>query len=526
MIIERFERQVLKYPDKFAIKTETGVLTYNDLDRLSNQIANSIYTAAGGRPFHIGLLLDDSREMIAAMLASIKSGNVYVPLVKDYPAKRINYMVEHAEIRIMVTDKINIERLKNTVSDPADVCFLLVENMTDSSYRLNFQRTVCSGETAYILYTSGSTGVPKGVLQTYRNILYFIDRYSKTLHLTSEDNLTLFSSFSHDAAVVDIFAALLNGATLLPLDLKKEEIFSKLPQWLNDERISVYHSVPTVFRYFLAALKEIIDFPALRFIVLGGEAVLKSDIERFNSFFSHASCQLYNLYGQTESTYNAGQFFKPDSTQNDIVITLGDVIDGTQLFVVNEEGDELGKLEVGEIVVMSPYVSPGYWKDDKNTAEKFTDTEDSDGNRVYFTGDTGRCLLDGRIEYMGRKDNQIKLRGYRVELGEIENTVMQLENVTQAAAVPIDTPSGEKFIACYFTAKKDIDLSRVREFLQERLMDYMIPTFFKQMEKMPVTVSGKIDRKALPAPEILINEEYVPPGTEVEKKLAGIWPGF
>jgi len=532
MIIERFHQQVKKFPGKLAVKTRAGSLTYRQLDRFSNRVANKIRTITGESKErnNIGVLLDSASDMIAAIFGILKSGNTYVPLVADFPAKRIDFIIHHAEIDIFITDSIN-KNPAATASKDKDLHWLMIEDMNrenpgSTSDILTFTRDIGTDADAYLLYTSGSTGFPKGVRQTRRNILHFIDRYTGNLELTPRDNLTLFSSFSHDASVMDIYSALLNGATLFPMDLKQAGVFSTLTQWLKEEEISVWHSVPTVFRYFAAGLTGKVDLPQLRYVVLGGETVLSTDIEKFRSLFP-PDCRLYNLYGQTESTYNSGEFFTaaaPGEAKDEITITLGEPVQGTELVVVDEKGDETDPLEVGEIIVISPHVSPGYWKEEETSREKFVD--DPGAGRIYFTGDLGWCLPDGRIEYQGRKDQQVKLRGYRVELGEIENTVMQYPQMEQAAVVAVESgtrQSKEIFLACYFSAGKDIHLGLLREFLQERLLDYMVPAYFRQLHRLPVTISGKIDRKALPAPILALDRQYAAPTNETGKKLVEIW---
>jgi amino acid adenylation domain-containing protein len=532
MIIERFQQQVKKYPGKLAVNTQKGSLTYDELDKLSNRIADKIRAIPGQRSkkSNIGILMESGSDMIAAILGILKSGNTYVPLVADFPAKRINFIIHHAEIDIFITDSIN-KNLVSGASKDKDLHWLMIEDMNkenpgSTSDILTFTRDIYEDTDAYLLYTSGSTGFPKGVRQTHLNILHFIDHYTENLELTSRDNLTLFSSFSHDASVMDIYSALLNGATLFPLDLKQVGVFSTLTQWLKTESISVWHSVPTVFRYFVASLTAKVDLPDLRCVILGGETVLRSDIEKFHSLFPTGS-RLYNLYGQTESTYNSGDFFtvgQPGDDANEITITLGEPVQDTELVVVDEKGDETDPMEVGEIIVVSPHVSPGYWKDEESTREKFVN--DPEAGRIYFTGDLGCCLPDGRVEYLGRKDHQVKIRGYRVELGEIESTVMQYPHIEQAAVIPVESvsrDSREIFIACYFSANKDIVMSSLREFLQERLLDYMIPSYFRPLLQLPKTISGKIDRKALPAPSLAISKEYAAPVNEIEQKLAAIW---
>lgn len=526
MIIERFEQQIKKNPQKIAIKAGNKMISFLELHSFSNRISNNLNMINKIKPCeknHVALLLDDAIEMIASILGVLKSGYQYIPLTSEYPINRIEYIIHHAEIDVFITDIKNREyALKASGNKKID--FIFIEEIRDemNSNVLNFERHISPDKNAYILYTSGSTGFPKGVSQTHRNVVSFIDRYIETLDLTEKDNLTMFSSFIHDASIVDIFTALFTGAVLYPMNLTKGDMFSKLPGWLEKEKISVWHSVPTVYRYFTAELETKLDITDLRFIVLGGEAVLKNDIEKFYTFFP-PHCALYNLYGQTESTYNSGQFFKAanHNSGDDFSITLGNPVPGTQIFIIDENGNEAPLMVVGEIIVVSSFISPGYWKDEKSNKDKFS--VDSENGRIYFTGDLGRRLPSGMIEYIGRMDNQVKIRGYRIELGEIENIVIQYQDITQAAVLAIENAANEKYIACYFSSRNPIDINGLKKFLSEYLMDYMIPAYFRKLEKFPLTVSGKIDRRALPKPEFNYGESYTGPGNEIEKKLVEIW---
>ncbi|MCP5052913.1 MAG: AMP-binding protein [bacterium] len=514
-----------KNPAKLAVKTAGKSLTYHEFDILSRAIAAGIEALNGPRPSgNIGVLLGDPPDMLAGIFGVLRTGHTYVPLVSEYPAKRLSLMIRQAQMPLLLTDAAHHQRVLEAIGDLENVRVLLIEDIDPMETPPDQDnRPVYSDTNASLLYTSGSTGTPKGVPQTHRNILYYIRQYIRNLGLTAEDNLTLFASFSHDMTIMDMYSGLLSGATLFPLDLKEDGVFTTLPQWLRDEGITVWHSVVTVFRYFTAGLNpptELPHLPHLRYIVLGGEPVIANDILKFNTSFTQCpNCKLYVLYGQTESSYNSGRFYLPgDSPDN---MNLGDVNEGIELYVVDKKGDEVDPYEVGEIVVAGRHISPGYWKDPDTSREKFMD--DPDSGRLYFTGDFGRSLADGKIEFFGRQDNQVKLRGFRIELGEIENTLMQYPNMLETAVVPVGTSHQEKFIACYFSARQDIGLDMLRTYLEERLPDHMIPSYFKQLKKLPVTVSGKINRSALPAPEVTPDNEYVPPRTDMEKQLVEIW---
>lgn len=523
MIIERFKEQVRAYGEKSAIKTATRYLTYNDLDRLSNRYANLIKRAApGGETGRIGILQEDPVDIVAGIFGTLKAGGIYVPMDMDMPVKRLQYMIEHAGIKTVLTDGKYEERIKEAAGSQ-NLSLIMPAHLDEVGGELAFEREVLVNKGASLLYTSGSTGQPKGVLQYHRNILYFIDRYAESMGVKPGSHMTLLASFAHDVTLLDMFSCLLNGAVMYPLNLKQDGIFAEIPAWLEREEINIWHSVPTVFRYFTASLTKKLFLPHLQIVVLGGEAVARNDIEKFNYFFSECpNCKMYLLYGQTESSYDSGRVLRLGQELD--IISLGIPNKGTSLYVVDENGDEVDPLEVGEILVAGEHISPGYWQDEEKTRAKFFD--DPDEGRIYYTGDLGRLLVDGTIEFLGRKDNQVKIRGYRIEMEEIEQTAMKYPLISEAGVKLVESHGHEvqeKFLALYFTANRDVDIKLLRVFLQEQLPDYMVPVYIKQLKKLPATVSGKIDRNALPVPEISLTDEYVAPVTELEKKLVGIW---
>jgi amino acid adenylation domain-containing protein len=532
MIVKRFEQQIKKNPHKLAIKTGRESITYEELNRYANRIAQRIREKCPNPTTKeketVGLLFEEAIDMIAAIIGVLKSGKVYVPLSPGYPAGRLSYMISHSEISLILTDFNSNELAGKLASEPiiTNACdWIEIEEIKNSVSNPGNNHKQEDGGLMYILYTSGSTGKPKGVMQNQNNVLKFIDSYTKNLTITGNDRMTLFSAFTHDAAVMDLYGALLNGATLYPMNILKLTDLTSLSRWLVKEGITVWHSVPTVYRYFVNTLKGEETYPHLRFIVLGGEAVIRYDIDMFHKRFPHTT--LYNLYGQTESSYNSGMFIKQgDSVRQ---ITLGEVVEGTKIFVVDHDGSDVDTFETGEIIIASPYVSPGYWKDQDATKKSFQ--EDPENGKLYRTGDFGCLLLDGCIEFTGRKDSQVKIRGHRIELGEIESLLLMHDHINDAVVTAVEKENvaespelnGDRYIAAYVVSGRTVDSSQLREYLFSKLPDYMIPTYFVQLDSLPLTQSGKIDRKALPGPEYTPVPGYLPPRNKMEEKLVEIW---
>lgn len=584
MLVNIFEELVIRYPNHPAVKAGEKVLTYAELNELANQVARSI----GEGVTRVGLVFEHGTDMIVGMVGALKAVKPYVPLDPTYPVKRLEYMIRDAGINLLVTNYRNLalveelarvavaqgsgspvkhvegeavaqeseetvkqgnvgsievdsrevvtnaekqdgvkrDQAQHGMADCAgdtlmELTILNIDLLDETLSKDNLGLTVEGSQVAYILYTSGSTGNPKGVVQSYENIWYYIRNYTKTFGLTVEDRLTLFSAFGHDAAVMDIYSGILNGATLYPLNLKSEANLAELSRWLNMEKITVYHSVPTVYRYFLKTLGKDDLFPHLRWIILGGEAVLEHDVAAFKQVF-HDNTRLANLYGQSESSFNSVKIFGVDARSHKV--TLGEVIDEMELLLIDEDGEEVDMLETGEIVVACHHVALGYWNDPEKTQRSFS-TDEVMG-RLYWTGDLGRHLSDGTIEFLGRKDFQVKVRGYRVDLGGIESALLDLPGIREAVVLARADSDGTNELWGYIVPTGAIDIAELKAVLARTLPDYMIPPYFVMLEKMPLTPTNKTDRKALMELDDglrVTGTPFVAPVNETEERLAQIW---
>ncbi|MCP5052999.1 MAG: AMP-binding protein, partial [bacterium] len=340
---------------------------------------------------------------------------------------------------------------------------------------------------------------------------------------TPDDRLSLVTSFCHDQSVQDLYAGLLTGATLCPYYMKNRTstLNIDLSEFMKTQGVTVWHSVPSLFSYFTGTLADTETFPQIRLILLGGEPMRKHELDMCQKHFPNA--RLASVYGQTESSVNSIWLMNPDEPFNKLLI--GTPLDKTRIFLVNERGREVVPFENGEILVACPHISPGYWKNEQATKKNFSC--DPMFGRLYWTGDQGRLMLDGSIEYIGRKDSQVKIRGYRIELGEIETHLLS-HHLIKETVVTIKTDStGDPFLSAYFVTttnqEKTLDPLELREYLKTDLPDYMVPAYFVQLDHFPLTTSGKIDRKALPGPQIKGGDSYLAPRNMVEHTLLEIW---
>ena len=505
----RFSRQVQRYGDKTAVKTKQHEWSYRELDRRANQIAHTLLAQRGVGEDRIALLFDHDAPMIAAMLGVLKAGKTYVPLDPAYPRARTEYMLADSQAAAILTNKQNLALAQELATIP----ILNIDDLDADVPEVTL--SIAPDAIAYLLYTSGSTGQPKGVMQDHRNVLHHIRTYTNALCLSSADKLLLLASYSFDAAVMDIYGALLNGAGLYPVNLRSEG-FRGLAAWLNDQQVSVYHSTPTVYRYFLGTLKDEERLENVRLVVLGGEEARRHDVNAFQTHFSKGSV-LVNGLGPTESTLALQYFLGHGEELAREAVPIGYAVADTEVRLVNDAGDEVLGYGPGEIEIRSEHIARGYWMKPELTEAAF-----KEHGRSYRTGDMSRRLWDGSLEYLGRKDHQVKVRGMRVELGEIEAELMQCEGVSSVVVVAREAQRGEKQLACYVTGNKNAD--ELRSYLKKRLPDYMVPASFMVMDELPLTPNGKLDRRALQDLVVEGEEgEYLAPSTPAERIVAEVW---
>ena len=521
MIIDRFEEQVKKHPNHLAVKTGSDELSYQKLNHHANAVARAIIDrcdVSGEACQTVALLFGHGNDMIVGMIGALKAAKICVPLDPHYPTNLLAYMLKDSEANFIITNDEFVEYANLLIQESNREAKIINTDKVITIDSQEFTNFKCEGdEIAYILYTSGSTGKPKGVMQSHRNVLHFAECLRSFFKITPEDRVTLLSSFSFDGGIGDIYATLLNGASLYPLDVKSGISIDKLADWLKAERISIWHSVPTLYRHFIDTISESDVFPSLRLLWLGGERVLFRDINTYKENFPDAKFAI--SYGMSESSINSIQIYTPACQIEEI--TLGEPVQETEIVVVNENQEEVLPLSIGEIVIISDYIALGYWKDELKSKEVFRNIPGI--GRTYWTGDLGRLLADGNIEIIGRKDFQVKIRGFRIEMGGIENQLVGFVEVKEAVVTACEDDLGDKYLCAYIVADENISVSELRDRLSESLPDYMIPSYFVRMEQLPLTPSGKVNRKALPKPSHDIELGYVAPRNAIEEMLAQIW---
>jgi len=523
-IADRFASQVEKYAGKTAVKSRNYEWSYAKLNTAAEQVAQIIWRRRGAGAEQVALLFEHDAPMIAAMLGALKAGKTYVPLDPHHPQERLAQIIAHSQATVLLTDNQNFVLASELANDGAELINIDTAESIAPQVKLP---AVPPDRPAYILYTSGSTGEPKGVVQNHRNVLHYIRVYTNNLHLHAHDRLTLLSSYCFDASVMDIYGALLNGAALYPIDIRAEGLVD-LPHRLVAEAITVYHSTPTVYRYFVDSfrdLDETPEFPRLRLVVLGGEEVKRTDVELYKKHFAN-DCLFVNGLGPTEATVGLQNFIDKQTEVAGETVPVGFAVADTEVLLLNQFGKPAEIF--GEIAIKSAHVALGYWRNAEGTRAAFTTNGSGPSIRIYRTGDMGRRLADGRIKFEGRKDFQVKIRGFRIELGEIESALSQHPIVNENVVMARETAAGDRRLVAYVVPrqKQSATAGDLRDFLKQKLPEYMLPGSFVLLDSLPLTASGKVNRAALPSlsevPEQL-PASATGPQTALEKLLADVW---
>ncbi|UCE20068.1 MAG: non-ribosomal peptide synthetase [Gemmatimonadota bacterium] len=520
----RFEQQVRQYPDRMAIKSRDHTFTYESLNQAANRVAWAICDRHSHGHDPIALLLEHDAPALIAMLGVLKAGRIYVPLDPGYPPERLSYILENCQVGLIVTNSKNLSLAKKLTQDA--LTLLNIDDFSTSLSTENLDLKISPDSVTHILYTSGSTGKPKGVPQLHRNVLHEIMNYTNAAHLSTEDRMLLVSSFSFGDSVRTIYGALLNGASLFPLNIK-EEGFVSLSDWMIEQEITIYRSVPTVFRHFARTLSRKMDFPVIRLIYLAGEPVYRRDVMLYRDHFS-SDCILVNGLGSIESLTYRWYFLDKNVHITGTNVPVGFAIDDMEVQLLGDNGKEVGVNEIGEIAVKSRYLSPGYGQNPDLTRQKFRPDPKGGDEPIYLTGDLGLLLPDECLVHMGRKDFQVKIRGYRVETAEIEMLLMELDTVKETVVVARTDASGDKYLSAYVVPIGDPGpaVGELRSFLEGQLPEYMMPSTFVLLDAIPLTPNGKVDRQALPAPDgtrPLSDNAFAAPGTPLEERIADIW---
>ena len=516
---DRFEEHVRKHPDRIAFKTKKDALTWDALNRTANHVARAILAVCESREKPIALLLDREASTMAASMGVLKTGGFYVPLAPSHPRARITYILNETEAALIVTDSKCLTLAREVA--PRNCRLLNIEELDSSLSTENLGLPISPDSLTSITYTSGSTGEPKGVINTHRRDLHRTT-HDKHFGLGPDDRFTNVGSAERRSP----FNTLLSGAGSFPWYVREEGL-AHLADWLIREEITVFRSGPRVFRHFVGTLTGKEEFPKLRVINLAGEPVYQADIELYKKHFS-PECLLVDTYGAHEvgpiRLYVIGKETKIAGEK----VPVGYEIPDKEVLLLDDKGLEVALGQIGEIAVKSRYLSLGYWRRPDLTEAKFLPDAAGGDKRTYLTGDLGRMLLNGCLEHLGRKDFQVKIRGLRVEMPEVEGALRSMDAICEAVVIAREDNPGDKYLVAYIVPVRNTapSVSEVRCFVEQKLPPHMVPSRFVILDALPVTPNGKVNRKALPDPGKSrpdLDTPFVSPRIPVEQELSQIW---
>ncbi|RPH96900.1 MAG: amino acid adenylation domain-containing protein, partial [Calditrichaeota bacterium] len=513
-----FEKQVSTRPNAPAMIFHDQLLTFAELNRLVNQWAHHLRTRGVVPETLVAIYLERSAEMIIALLAVLKAGGAFVPIDPAYPKDRVHFILQDSQASLILTQ----ETLADQISQFAEKC-LDVAALEESAKALTIDNplTVTSPENlAYIIYTSGSTGKPKGTLLQHRGAVNMSATFARNFRITPSSRFLQFSSIGFDASVGEILPTLLSGALLVVIDRETMLSASKLVELMEREQVTTAILPPSV----LSVLPDN-ELPHLQLICSAGEACTPDIVKRW----SRGRCYV-NGYGPTENSVGS-TFFPVDSPQSlSTNIPIGRPFDNVRIYVLDRRLCPVPIGAPGELCVGGLGLARGYLERPDMTAEKFIPDPFAlaSGLRMYRTGDLVRYLPDGNLEFLGRIDHQVKIRGFRIELGEIDAVLSSHQAVQDAAVVVKEGAAGQKILVGYYVpCDKSVDRQEeIKSFLKESLPDYMVPTVLMAIDAMPLNASGKVNRQALPDPnmeDLAAKRERIAPRNEIEMLLAGIW---
>lgn len=503
-LVAQFEAQVARTPEQVAIHCAQQHLTYRELNQQANRVAHYLRQhyeiQADDR---IALLLDRSLDLVVALWGILKAGAAYVPLDPTYPAPRIQYVLEHSQAKVVLTQAHLRHLCENQTA------LALTEVLEQDDFTENLPLLAEPHHLAYVIYTSGSTGLPKGVMLMQRNVVSFCNNLSVRFGFTSQDTLYAVTTVTFDISVLELIGSLLLGMQVI---VAQEETLREPHQLAQElKNCSILQTTPSRLQMIIES-EGLVALAHLRVILVGGEALSQSLFEQLSSL---SQTQVFNVYGPTETA-----IWSTTKLLDGKQLTIGKPLEHEAVYILSDNLQLLPVGVIGEVCIGGAGVSRGYWQDEQKTQLQFVPNPFRTGEMLYKTGDLGRWLSNGEIEFLGRKDFQVKVRGFRIELGEIEHRLVQVPSIRQAVVV-----AQQGNLVAYLVVDALVQTADLKKYLSEWLPDYMIPTHFVTVESLPLTPNGKIDRKALPALEntATTTAESIAPRTELERQLVEIW---
>ncbi|MEW6993768.1 amino acid adenylation domain-containing protein [Colwelliaceae bacterium MEBiC 14330] len=528
-----FVQMAQQQPDANAVSMGSDSLTYQQLERKSNQLAHYLTEKYDIKPDTlVGLCVNPSIDMVIAIWAILKAGGAYVPLDPSYPMQRLSYMIEDADLNLILSQE-SLAQHEIFVKAPEKL--LTIDDADTGNFLASYPSenapdvSVSSNHLAYVIYTSGTTGKPKGVMVEHAQLSNFLINVKQRYRIDAQDKVLQFSTINFDISVEECFGALCFGAELVIRDQDCISDPVKFFDFCDQQQISVI-SLPTAYWHQLVSYPHNKLPSALRMVIVGGEAL---KLALVNHWFTHFNgVELVNTYGPTEATVTASGYHLTQSYQETGEVPIGQANINTRLLVLDKDLTPVPQGVIGELFIGGGSIARGYLNREDLTQERFVYSPSIPDQRLYRSGDLVRLNDKGQLEFNGRIDDQVKIRGYRIELGEIETVIQRQANIKQCLVIAWQRESGEKALAAYYTCQQKQSSQALRQLISEQLASYMVPAVFIEMENFPLTGNGKIDKKALPSPQqandnAQYNDKaentYIPPRNAMEQVIVDCW---
>ncbi|MGO1630456.1 MAG: amino acid adenylation domain-containing protein [Staphylococcus equorum] len=515
--VERFEKQVKATPYQTAITYEGESLNYDELNARANQLAYQLRAEGVGANSLIALIMDRQLETIIGIYGILKAGGAYVPIDPKYPIDRINYILEDSQPKVLLTDR----ELDEAINYGNKVIDLTETTRLEAFPTSNLKQISDESNLMYVIYTSGTTGKPKGVMAHSGGVMNRLNWVINKYNVDGEDTILFKTPYTFDVSVWEIFGWAMLGSQIVLLPSGEEGNPEKITELLEDYSVAMVHFVPSMLNMFVNFIKSTNNAQAiskLKYVLASGEALKPEQVNDFNHFIGNKNnTALLNLYGPTETTVDVTSFDCENHKTYDS-IPIGKPISNIQAYILNEDNNIMGIGVPGELCIAGVGVTAGYLNRPELTQEKFIDNPFGKG-KLYRTGDLAKWNGDGNISYIGRIDEQVKIRGYRIELGEIESILRQHTHINDVAIVARPMVDNELSICAYLVSDDSLDFGSLKTSLGQKLPDYMIPAYMTQLDELPVTSNGKLNKKALP--EIKVESKvYVAPTNDMESAVA------
>ncbi|RUT68624.1 amino acid adenylation domain-containing protein [Flavobacterium cupreum] len=519
-LIEAFENQVAKSQDAVALVFGEDTLSYKEVNEKANKVARLLRSKGLEREAVVGILMEKSFDVIIGMLGILKAGGAYVPIDVNYPQNRIDYIVENSGLKMVLT----IPEFENVISqkEVAIIFSAEADTIEDTS---NLDIVNAPNDMCYIIYTSGTTGAPKGVMVEHRNVVRLLFNEEFQFDFSDKDVWTMFHSHCFDFSVWEMYGPLLYGGTLIIISNEEARDPSRFVKILEDHKVTVLNQTPTSFYNLIReSIEKNVNLHDLRYVIFGGEALMPSKLNHWRDLYPNT--KLINMYGITEVTVHMTYKEIGEAEIQRSISNIGKALPTGSVYLLDNNMKPVPVGVIGEIYVGGEGVARGYMNNKELTDSRFIANPFKEGDRLYKSGDLAVLLANGDLEYKRRSDNQIQLKGFRIELKEIEHHLYQHELIENAVVIMRVSKKEEPYLCAYYIAEEELDINNLRSYLEELLPHYMIPSFYVKIDEMPFTSNNKIDTARLPEPKIGFVGNYIAPVSEEEKIMCEIWAKY